>query len=227
MGAAVAFELARELRRRELPLPRMLIASGARAPQFRRGHVPPPAPSDGEFLEELRRLEGIPAELLNDAAAMRAILPALRADAALYRNYVYTGEPPLDVPIRAYGGAGDPRIGPEHLQAWAEQTTASFRRANLPRRPLLLERLRSGAGGPRRGPAMIRIWRIDAVSKQVAHAAMHRHSGESDRPGPRPRTSPARQTLPVLFPPHQIQSFANQGESTGRSNVGRRSGCRH
>ncbi len=126
MGAAVAFELARELRRRKLPLPKMLIASGARAPQFRRGHVPPPAPSDSEFLEELRRLEGIPAEFLNDAAAMRAILPALRADAALYRNYVYTGEPPLDVPIRAYGGAGDPRIGPEHLQAWAEQTTASF-----------------------------------------------------------------------------------------------------
>src|ERR1017187_10552563 len=44
MGAAVAFELARELRRRSRPLPLVLIASGARAPQFRRNHVPPEAP---------------------------------------------------------------------------------------------------------------------------------------------------------------------------------------
>lgn len=126
MGAAAAFELSRELRRRGLAMPRMLIVSGARAPQFRRGHVPPPAPSDAEFLADLRRLEGVPAPLLDDAGAMRAILPALRADAALYRRYVYTDEPPLDVPIRAYGGAADPRIERAHLEAWSEQTTGSF-----------------------------------------------------------------------------------------------------
>ncbi len=42
MGAAIAFELARLLRRRGQPLPGTLIASAARAPQFRRNHVPPP-----------------------------------------------------------------------------------------------------------------------------------------------------------------------------------------
>ncbi len=126
MGAAVAFELARELRRRKVPLPVILIASGTRAPQFRRGWIPPAAPSDEEFLTELRRLDGIPNEVWSDPAAMRAVLPALRADAALYRNYVYTEEPPLDVPIRAYGGADDPRISREHLEAWAEQTVLSF-----------------------------------------------------------------------------------------------------
>lgn len=126
MGAPIAFELARELRHRGVAMPRMLIASGARAPQCRRGYVPPPTPSDAEFLEELRRLEGIPAELLNDVAAIRAILPALRADAALYRNYIYAEAPPLDVPIRAYGGIADPRISREQLHAWSEQSTASF-----------------------------------------------------------------------------------------------------
>ena len=126
MGAAAAFELARELRRRGLAMPSMLIASGARAPQFRRGHVPPPPPSDEEFVEELRRLGGMPAALLDDAAALRAILPALRADGALYRHYVYEDGPPLDVPMRAYGGAADPRINRAHLEAWSEQTSASF-----------------------------------------------------------------------------------------------------
>jgi surfactin synthase thioesterase subunit/glycosyltransferase involved in cell wall biosynthesis len=126
MGAVVAFELVRELRRRSRPLPRVLIASGARAPQFRRHHVPPPAPSRETFVEELRRLEGIPAEVLADAAMMRAILPALEADAALYRNYIYAEESPLPIPVRAYGGADDPNVHREHLDGWKEQTTASF-----------------------------------------------------------------------------------------------------
>jgi surfactin synthase thioesterase subunit/glycosyltransferase involved in cell wall biosynthesis len=126
MGAAVAFELARLLRKRGLPQPRLLVASGARAPQFRRHHAPPPDPSEEQFLAELRRLGGIPAEALEDPAVLRAILPALTADAALYRRYVYTEDEPLGLPIRAYGGSGDPNILPEHLQAWREQTAAGF-----------------------------------------------------------------------------------------------------
>lgn len=126
MGAVVAFELARELRRRSLPAPAMLIASGARAPQFRRNHVPPPAPPPDAFAAELRRLRGIPPEVLDDPALMRAILPALEADAALYRNYIYTEDAPLPLPIRAYGGEDDSNVHREHLDAWAQQTTASF-----------------------------------------------------------------------------------------------------
>jgi surfactin synthase thioesterase subunit len=126
MGAAMAFELARLLRRRNQPLPRLLVASGARAPQFRRNYTPPPAPGDQQFLEELQRLQGIPDELLDDPALMRAILPALRADASLYRKYAYTEDAPLDCAIRAYGGVDDPNVRLDHLEAWAEQTTASF-----------------------------------------------------------------------------------------------------
>ena len=126
MGAAVAFELARVLRRRGLPLPKLLVASGARAPQFRRNYTPPPAPGDKQFLEELQRLQGIPEELIEDAALMRAILPALRADAGLYRGYAYAEDAPLECAIRAYGGAADSNVRREQLAAWAEQTTASF-----------------------------------------------------------------------------------------------------
>jgi surfactin synthase thioesterase subunit/glycosyltransferase involved in cell wall biosynthesis len=126
MGAAIAFELARELRRRGKPLPEILIASAARAPQFRRGHVPPPSPSHKQFLEELRRLQGIPAEVLDDPAMLRAILPALEADATLYRQYTYKEEPPFPFPIRAYGGVDDPNVRRPHLESWREQTTGSF-----------------------------------------------------------------------------------------------------
>ncbi|MGD0362613.1 MAG: thioesterase domain-containing protein [Bryobacteraceae bacterium] len=125
MGAIVAFEVARLLRRRNRPAPRMLVASGARAPHFRRGHVPPPEPSEAEFVEALRHLEGTPREVLDDPRLMQLILPALREDAAIYRHYIYTEEPPLDCPIRAYGGAQDPNVQREHLEGWAAETTAA------------------------------------------------------------------------------------------------------
>jgi len=126
MGAVVAFELARHLRRRRRPVPRVLLVSGARAPQFRRGHVPPAEPDEEQFVEALRRLEGTPQEVLDDPNLLRIVLPALREDAAIYRQYVYADEPPLACPIRAYGGMHDPNVTRAHLEAWGEQTTSGF-----------------------------------------------------------------------------------------------------
>jgi len=120
LGAVIAFELARSLTTHPL----CLFVSGARAPQLRRDHLPPPRPSDDELIEELRRLNGIPQDLLEHRELMQLALPALRADTALYRNYVYHDAAPLDCPIRAYGGLSDERITHEHLEAWAEQTWA-------------------------------------------------------------------------------------------------------
>jgi surfactin synthase thioesterase subunit/glycosyltransferase involved in cell wall biosynthesis len=126
MGAAVAFELARSLRRRSCPLPAALFVSGARAPQFRLGHIPRPEPTESEFIEELRRMEGVPEEILVHEGLMRVLLPALQADSALYRNYIYLEEPPFAFPIRAYGGCDDSNVTPAHLEAWGRQTTSTF-----------------------------------------------------------------------------------------------------
>ncbi len=128
MGAAVAFELARSLASRPLAL----LVAGARAPQLRRDHVPPPPPSDEDLIEELQRLNGIPQELLEHRELMHLALPALRADATLYRNYVFQEGPPLDCPIRTYGGREDERITRDHLEAWAGETTQSFKLEMFP-----------------------------------------------------------------------------------------------
>ena len=45
MGAVVGFELARLLRAASFAAAQVLVASAARAPQFRRNYVPPPTPS--------------------------------------------------------------------------------------------------------------------------------------------------------------------------------------
>jgi surfactin synthase thioesterase subunit len=126
MGAAIAFELARSLRRHGKTLPTALYVSGARAPQFRLNWTPPPAPDDRELLEQLRCLDGIPSEVLENPQVMEHALPVLRADTALFRNYVYEAEPPLPLPIFAYGGCSDPNVSSEHVEAWRDQTTAGF-----------------------------------------------------------------------------------------------------
>ena len=132
MGAVIAFELARSLRTRGRPLPAALFVAGARAPQFRRDHVPPPPPSDDELLQELRRLESIPRDLLENQELLQLALPVLRADTALYRNYIYREGPPLDCDIRAYGGNDDKRISRSEIESWSEQTTRSFSCAMFP-----------------------------------------------------------------------------------------------
>ena len=110
MGAGVAFELTRWLRRNGMPMPRMLMVGAARAPQLRKGWTAPAQPSE-EALEEI---------------AGGPVSAALRADVELYRTWQPADEAPLDVPICAYAGAEDDRLSFEDVRAWREQTTAEF-----------------------------------------------------------------------------------------------------
>jgi surfactin synthase thioesterase subunit/glycosyltransferase involved in cell wall biosynthesis len=126
MGAAVAFELIRALREASLPLPISLHVSAARSPVFRLHHVPPPDPTHEQFLEELKRLGGLPPEVLADERLLGLTLPALEADSRLYRRYAFVPGEPLDIPIHAYWGAVDPHITETHMKRWAEMTRARF-----------------------------------------------------------------------------------------------------
>ncbi len=123
MGALLAFEVARRLHSERLPMPMALLVSGARAPRFRIGHVPPPEPSDAQLLDQLRQVNGP-----GGAAADRpeSLSPALRADTRAYRGYIYQSCDPLPIPIRAFGGREDPQVTLEHLEGWKSHTAESF-----------------------------------------------------------------------------------------------------
>ena len=132
MGAGVAFELARELRRRGQPLPAHLLVSSAKGASLRREAHTAAQPTDAELVAQLRRLEGAPPEVLENEEFMRIMMPALRADTTLYRRYIYRPEPPLACPIHAFGGSRDPNIRPEHLEAWGLDTRAGFTLQHFP-----------------------------------------------------------------------------------------------
>lgn len=125
-GALVAFELGRELRRRGLPSPTLLIASGRVAPQLPPRRRPIHALPEAEFRDELRRLDGTPRAVLDHHELMSLFSPVIRADLAVNESYVYRAEPPLDVPLLALGGRDDPLVHADDLDAWETQTSSRF-----------------------------------------------------------------------------------------------------
>jgi len=126
LGALVGFELARQLRRQSGVQPVRLFVSADRAPQIPHRGRPIHALPEGEFLGELRRLNGIPQKVLEDVELMQIMIPVLRADFAVYETYAYSAEPPLNCPISTFGGLQDDRVSRGDLEAWRDQTSVSF-----------------------------------------------------------------------------------------------------
>jgi surfactin synthase thioesterase subunit/glycosyltransferase involved in cell wall biosynthesis len=127
MGAGIAFELARELQRRSLPAPAGLFVSSARAPRFRIGIEPQPDPEDRTLLQDIRRRGGLSEEVLSRPELLQAILPALRADTRLYRNYRYEPGEPLSIPVFIYSAEEDSDLPAALLDPWREVTTGPSR----------------------------------------------------------------------------------------------------
>jgi|SRR5437588_5725224 len=132
MGAMIAFELTRRLREAGRGMPARLLLSGCRAPQLAHARAITYDLPDPEFLAEIRRLKGTPAEVLDNPELLQFVLPLLRADFAVTQTYEYTEGPPLTCPFTVFGGVEDGEVGREMLVAWREHTAASFSLHMLP-----------------------------------------------------------------------------------------------
>lgn len=126
LGALVAFELARFLRRQGDEMPIHLFVSACRAPQLPDPRPPLHGLPPEQMLLELQDWNGIPEELLAQPEVMSFFLPVLRADLTVAETAVYLHESPLAVPIIAFGGSEDPLVSREELAAWRHQTSRSF-----------------------------------------------------------------------------------------------------
>lgn len=125
IGGLIAFELAREMRRRFAIEPVHLFVSGCPAPQIYDNDSLFDLP-EGEFLDRMRRFNGTPREVLEHPEMMQLVLPALRADFSLRDTYVYTTEAPLRCAISVLGGMEDVDVGKEKLESWSAHTSAWF-----------------------------------------------------------------------------------------------------
>jgi medium-chain acyl-[acyl-carrier-protein] hydrolase len=132
MGAIISFELTRFLRKNYAIEPLHLLVSGRRAPQISSQEPFLHTLPEPEFLDELRQLNGTPDVVLNNTELMQLLLPILRADFAVIETYVYKEELPLNIPITAFGGLQDPEANFTELEAWRQQTNATFSLQMLP-----------------------------------------------------------------------------------------------
>lgn len=127
MGAWLAFELARELRRRGARSPTLLIVAASPAPHRTRGGQLLHTLIDDQFVVEMgRRFDGIPAVVRENAELLQLLLPAMRADMELLETYEYTDEPPLETDVLALGGTEDLAVSAMALAEWRRHAAGQF-----------------------------------------------------------------------------------------------------
>jgi medium-chain acyl-[acyl-carrier-protein] hydrolase len=125
LGAKIAFEFAREIRRRRGIQPVHIFLSGSRPV-----HIPEPRPlhrlPDQDFIAALERYAGTPASVLQNSTFMELYLPILRADFSIDETYAYYDEPPLNCPITAFAGNADKGASIADQKGWRQHTSRAF-----------------------------------------------------------------------------------------------------
>jgi medium-chain acyl-[acyl-carrier-protein] hydrolase len=126
MGAVVAYEVARRFSGPAGAAPACLIVSGRRSPGLASGRLRLSSLPDDEFLAEVGRLNGIPAEVLSEPELLEMVLPPLRADFELAETYQPLPGGRLRCPVAAYMSTGDPETDYDGVLGWRETTTGEF-----------------------------------------------------------------------------------------------------
>lgn len=125
LGALIAFELARELRKRGRE-PAHLMVFGLRAPQIPiqgpRLHSLP----ESQFIEAVTALNGMPEQLTSEPEFLKVMLPTLQSDFEIYETYEYVAEPPLTCRLSAYAGRHDLRAPAQDLIFWQPHSSGKL-----------------------------------------------------------------------------------------------------
>lgn len=127
LGALLAFETACALQRQGAAAPVMLVVSGRAAPDGDTPTVLRDCRHDDDFVDELRRLQGTPDEVLDDPELLALLIPTIRADFALLKSWRKTpGRVWEGGPLLAMGGRDDAHVPLQAVRAWRAQAGAGF-----------------------------------------------------------------------------------------------------
>lgn len=133
LGTLLAFEVARELRRRGRALPVHVFAGARVAPHVTFEQLDVKRLSDDELVRVVQeRYQSIPPEILREPDLLTLVLKPLRADLEVHEDYVHATEEPLSTPLTALGGVDDRLVTRAGLEAWREHTKGTFAMHVLP-----------------------------------------------------------------------------------------------
>ncbi|MBK7130305.1 MAG: SDR family NAD(P)-dependent oxidoreductase [Crocinitomicaceae bacterium] len=133
-GAGVALELARHLRKKYDVNPVKFMVGGWRAPHMVSPFKFLDAIADNEVYKDhnipniknhLRSLE-IPEAVIENEQVFNEMLPSLRADILLGKNYTYYEDAPLTCPLIAFAGTEDNIFSVDQVNGWKAHTSSHF-----------------------------------------------------------------------------------------------------
>jgi surfactin synthase thioesterase subunit len=123
-GALLAYRLTVEIERAGVPGPDLVAISGwgpGLASDAELGDVP--GMDNRRLLAKIADLGLMPENAATDPAVLAAVLPSLRADLTVARDYVDDGAV-VDAPLVVYAGTDDPIIGGDDLSVWRHRSRA-------------------------------------------------------------------------------------------------------
>ena len=126
LGALLAFEVSRELRKQNMKLPNHLFVAAMHAPQAPPVHPPLSKLADDKFLQQIEHYYQPQDEAWNNPGLREIFLPVLKDDIALSDSYTYQDEMPLPCPIDVFAGEDDRGAPLALTQCWSEQTSTQM-----------------------------------------------------------------------------------------------------
>lgn len=131
MGATVACLLARKIRQEGKPMPQQVIVSGTDGPSVPPRTAPKHLMPRDEFLEAIRKLGGLPDEILEDQELLEYFEPVLRADFRVIEEFTYQPAERLNIPFTVVTGDEEDMPDEDILQ-WQRETSLPIRLFKLP-----------------------------------------------------------------------------------------------
>ncbi|MES2733190.1 MAG: SDR family oxidoreductase [Bacteroidota bacterium] len=123
MGGAFLFEVTRELRKQNLPMPvKLFVSSTPWLGSYDKEQV------DYQLseMELIQRFPHLSHERIADMELQQLLVTMLRSDLQLLTNYHYQADAVFNIPIIALHGDQDARVKAAHLAGWQTETQESF-----------------------------------------------------------------------------------------------------
>jgi medium-chain acyl-[acyl-carrier-protein] hydrolase len=127
MGALLAFEVCRFLRRGGAPQPVRLFVSAHRSPDLPAWRPPVSPLAEPQFMARLAEMTGPSRSVVLDPELLSVFAPMMRADFELCETYRYTVDDPLDMPFSCFAAVDDPEVRVDEVLAWQRHTSRESR----------------------------------------------------------------------------------------------------
>jgi len=131
MGALISYELSHKVSNKYMKKPQKLYVSAHKAPFSEKNGPIMHKLNSNEFTAELRKMEGIPKEMMEHKELMELMLPIIRNDYAVCETYRFKEREVLDIPITIFGGSEDKDISEDDLLEWENLTNSNFRKVMI------------------------------------------------------------------------------------------------